>query len=64
MESPQAFIAIVKPKRIMSPAEQAKRIDVIARVLFPVLYGAFNFVYWTAFIIKSYETDENEQASS
>ncbi|XP_055332699.1 glycine receptor subunit alpha-4-like isoform X2 [Paramacrobiotus metropolitanus] len=46
---------------ILSAAEQAKRIDVIARILFPSLFGAFNFVYWTYYMLQSY--DRMEEAS-
>ncbi|OQV20946.1 Glycine receptor subunit alphaZ1 [Hypsibius exemplaris] len=55
-ESPQeAYLPRPPRSTQLSAAQQAKRIDVIARILFPSLFGAFNFVYWTYYMLQSWE---------
>ncbi|OQV20945.1 Glycine receptor subunit alphaZ1 [Hypsibius exemplaris] len=55
VESPVDTYLPGPTKVILTPAQQAKRIDVIARVLFPSLFGAFNFVYWTYYLMQSWD---------
>ena len=60
LESPHQETYTPGPNRSMlTPAQQAKRIDVIARVLFPSLFGAFNFVYWTYYLLQSWDQEMN-----
>lgn len=35
-------------------ASEAKRIDVISRVMFPLSFAGFNVMYWTYYLTKSY----------
>ncbi|OQV20944.1 putative Glutamate-gated chloride channel [Hypsibius exemplaris] len=57
VESPvaEAYPRPGPTKVVLTPAQQAKRIDIIARVLFPSMFGAFNFVYWTYYLLQSWE---------
>lgn len=35
-------------------ASEAKRIDVISRVIFPLSFAGFNVMYWSYYLTKSY----------
>ncbi len=38
----------------MGVASEAKRIDVISRVMFPLSFAGFNVMYWAYYLTKSY----------
>ena len=35
------------------PMEKAKRIDVVSRVFFPLVFAVFNIAYWTTYLIQA-----------
>lgn len=38
----------------LKPAAEAKRIDVISRILFPLSFAGFNVMYWSYYFTMSY----------
>ena len=44
--------------------EKAKRIDVISRVLFPMIFAIFNMAYWSTYLMQAQAEFERTQLSS
>ncbi|XP_065582925.1 glutamate-gated chloride channel-like isoform X3 [Artemia franciscana] len=40
---------------------RSKRIDVVSRIIFPVIFALFNFVYWTTYLFKESREGEESQ---
>jgi len=34
------------------PASRSKRIDVVARIVFPIIFAIFNLSYWTFYLLR------------
>ena len=38
---------------IPNSMEKAKRIDVISRILFPLIFAVFNLAYWITYLLQA-----------
>lgn len=36
---------------------RSKRIDVISRIIFPVMFALFNLIYWTTYLVREGKQD-------
>ena len=60
-----SFFLFVRSKHALNPIffltqqfpSRSKRIDVMSRIIFPVVFALFNFAYWGTYLFRENEDD-------